>query len=570
MRTLFHSARVVALAALIIGFSHQTLAQESRKEPSGAISGRVMLGDKPVPRVVVMLTPSNQPVSTRTPPARATTDEDGNYRVTKVPPGSYNVMPYTLAFVVPTEAAFGGPGKNVTLGEGEEVDGVDFSLTKGGVITGRVTDADGRPVIEQRVNILRVDERGQRVVASSYFNYYMFTTDDRGVYRLYGLTPGRYKVSAGEAMESGSVRFGFGGGTYKRTFHPDVADESRAAIVEVKAGGESSDIDIKLGSTSKTFVATGRVVDADSGKPLSNVMYGYGALVGQQQTLGAYGWTNNRTNADGQFRIDGLNAGRFAAFAVSTEQSDFYSEPAVFEVTDSDVNGLEIKVRRGSSISGLAVIEGSDNADVLSRLSKLELRVFVQTQDVSSPIVAPISIGPDGSFRITGLRPGKVHITLATYPTPQKGFSLLRVEREGVTQQAGIEVGSGENVSGVRVVIGYGTAVVRGQIKVQGNEPTPDLRFRVLARRLADEGPMSLSATADVRGSFRFEGLIAGQYELTVLPMYVTPSSSAGPPAPGRIPQMTLAKQIVTVAEGTETEVTLNIDLGERDKGNEK
>src|SRR5438128_8534632 len=133
-------------------------------------------------------------------------------------------------------------------------------------------------------------------------------------------------------MESGSVRFGFGGGTYKRTFHPDVADESRAAIVEVKAGGESSDIDIKLGGTSKPFVATGRVVDADSGKPLSNVMYGYGALVGQQQTLGAYGWTNNRTNADGQFRIDGLNAGRFAAFAVSTEQSDFYSEPAVFEV----------------------------------------------------------------------------------------------------------------------------------------------------------------------------------------------------------------------------------------------
>jgi len=516
-----------------------------------------------------MLTPSNQPVSTRTPPARATTDEDGNYRLIKVPPGSYNVTPNTPAFVVAAEASYGQPGKTVTLGEGEEVHGVDFSLTKGGVITGRVTDADGRPVIEQRVTVMRVDERGQRL-ANSYSSPYGYGTDDRGVYRVFGLPPGRYKVSAGEAMESGSVRFGFGGGTYKRTFHPDVADESRAAIVEVKAGGESSDIDIKLGGTSKPFVATGRVVDADSGKPLSNVMYGYGALVGQQQTLGAYGWTNNRTNADGQFRIDGLNAGRFAAFAVSTEQSDFYSEPAVFEVTDSDVSGLEIKVRRGSSISGLAVIEGSNNADVLSRLSKLELRVFVQTLDVSSPIVAPISIGPDGSFRITGLRPGKVHITLATYPTPPKGFSLLRVERDGVTQQAGIEVGSGENVSGVRVVIGYGTGVVRGQIKVQGGEPTPDLRFRILAHRLGDEGPMSLSTTADIRGNFRYEGLIAGQYEIIVQPMYVTPSSGAGPPAPGRIPQKSLAKQIVTVADDAETEVTLTIDLGDKDKGNEK
>jgi protocatechuate 3,4-dioxygenase beta subunit len=557
----------VALSASIP--CSQIVAQESKKAPSGAVSGRVMLGDKPVPHVVVMLIPSNPVVSNqRTPPARAITDDDGNYRLTKVPPGSYNLMPYTPAFGVANEASFGQPGKSVTVGEGEEVDRVDFSLTKGGVVTGRVIDGEGRPVIEQHVNLTRVDERGQRML-SSYFNPFMFSTDDRGVYRLYGLTPGRYKVSVGDAPDSGSVRFGFGGATYKRTFYPDVADEARATVIEVPAGGEATDVDIRLVGASKTFMATGRIVDADSGKPLPNLIYGFGALMGQQSTIGSYGWTNNRTNADGQFRIEGLNAGRYAAFVVATEQIDFYSEPAVFEVNDSDVSGLEIKVHRGSSITGAVVIEGSSDSDVLAKVSRLELRSFYQTQELSAPRVAPISISPDGSFRITGLQAGKVGITLANYPTPPKGFSLLRVERDGVMQRYGIEIGAGENVSGVRVVIGYGTGVVRGQIKIQGGEGPPDLRFRVLARRLDDERSVTPSTTPDIRGSFRFENLMAGQYEIEVQPMYVTTSYPAGPPAPGRLPQKTLAKQNITVADGAETEVTLTIDLGTKDKGSD-
>jgi hypothetical protein len=155
----------------------------------------------------------------------------------------------------------------VALGDGEEVDGIDFSLTKGGVITGRVTYAEERPIVEQYVNLMRVDERGQRIPSFSV-NPFMFNTDDRGIYRVFGLVPGRYKVSVGDAPDSGMVRIGFGGGTYSRTFHPDITDESRATIIEVTAGGEATGIDIKMGGASKSFVATGRVIDADTGKQL--------------------------------------------------------------------------------------------------------------------------------------------------------------------------------------------------------------------------------------------------------------------------------------------------------------
>ena len=86
---------------------------------------------------------------------RATTDQDGFYRIANVPPGNYEVSPAAPAFV---PADIKQPrGKTVLVGEDENVENINFALVRGGVITGRVTDADGRPVIQQQVNIFRAE-----------------------------------------------------------------------------------------------------------------------------------------------------------------------------------------------------------------------------------------------------------------------------------------------------------------------------------------------------------------------------------------------------------------------------
>ncbi len=66
----------------------------------------------------------------------ATTDQDGNYRITDVPPGSYQIAPIAPAYVI------SGNPKVVIIGEGEAVEDFDFALVRGGMVTGRVTDAD--------------------------------------------------------------------------------------------------------------------------------------------------------------------------------------------------------------------------------------------------------------------------------------------------------------------------------------------------------------------------------------------------------------------------------------------
>src|SRR5438874_11902119 len=100
-----------------------------------------------------------------------------------VPASHYSVIAFAPALVGPSEGTDGEQGKSVTIAEGETVEKIDFALVKGGVITGRVTDADGAPVIEQQINLLFADKK-QRGSMLAYSNPFIYQTDDRGVYRL--------------------------------------------------------------------------------------------------------------------------------------------------------------------------------------------------------------------------------------------------------------------------------------------------------------------------------------------------------------------------------------------------
>lgn len=555
-------ATVAFIALFLVGAAAaaQSGARDtkSEKEPTATIAGRVTLKGKGAAGVIIALLPA-EPVPQRGVSVRTTADEDGRYRFTAVAAGRYTITPLAPPLIVPQEANSFYPGKIVTVSEGEEVEGLDFSLTRGGVITGRVTDDKGRPVIEQYIKLFQVDERGKKV-DTQRFNPFGFHTDDRGVYRIYGLSEGRYLVNAGEASEGGSVRIGFGGGFYQQTFHPNATDQSRAAIVEVKEGMETAGIDIVLASASKSFTATGRIVDADTGKPVGNLQFGHGALM-RDNRMGAIGWSGNRTNAAGEFRIVGLTPGRYAAFVVSEEEGDTYSEPAPFEITNEDVKGLEVKVRRGATITGVAVVEGASDGDALARLSSLQLSVSMgRNEGMVAPRINTIRIAPDGSFRVTGLKPGKVMLRLTGMPNERKGFSILRLERDGSEQRDGIDVGAGEHVTNVRLVLAYGTSVIRGLVKIEGGEVPDNMLMRVHALRPGEQTYPVPPVFVDARRRFALEGLSAGEYDVELI---LFPADRRDPD-----PKIAPVKQRVTVPASGAVDITLTVNLAARDKDN--
>ena len=561
------AARALAAAALLVipfafaaGSPAQTPAPKDPKS-SGTISGRVTTADgHPAAGLALALMPGDfvMPNSMR-PVARATTDADGRYRLANVPAGRYRLQLLAPAHASP-EVSGGNPfsaGRLISVSAGETVEDVNLSVARGGVITGRVTNADGKPLIGVYVQVLRPDKRGPE---AAVVNSFEFETDDRGVYRIYGLPAGRYHVAVGEDRENGMVMIGAGGARYARTFHPGVSEASQARQVEVMAGGEAAGVDITLAEGPRSFQASGRIVDAETNQPVADMGFGHTALLGDGRGFGAMGWDGSKTNQNGEFTIKNLVPGRYAAFALNLGVSTSYSDPVRFEIAEGDVSGLVIRMRRGATISGTAVVEGTSDRSVLAKLSTL--RIFPNVtpaegkaaDDLFMPSFGENKINPDGTFRVTGLRPGRVTFNVGGFP-PVKGFALMRVERGGVeVPREGLEIGPGEQLSGVRLVMGYGTGVVRGQVSVTGGALPQGARLSVSTRRVGASTAGFGGTEVDSRGRFTLEGLMAGEYELSLRAYIPGVLAAQGP----RFPTV---RQTVSVPDTGEVSVTLVYDI---------
>lgn len=537
---------------------------------AGAIAGRVTTDDgRPAAGIALALMPAEFRPNSNRPVARAESDSEGRFRMSAVPAGRYRLLPLAPALTAPElrSGAFFENGKLINVAAGETVEGVDYVLTRGGVITGRVTTGDGKPAIGERINVIYADRRTERGPAAAAVSPFEWETDDRGVYRVYGLAPGRYLVSVGQDTEGGMVVVGMASARYARTFHPAATDPAQARVVEVASGGEATNVDITLAEAPKSFQATGRIVD-DAGKPVADLGIAHSALRPDQKSVGGWGWDGSKSNQNGEFVIKNLFPGRYAAFAVSFGPMETYSEPAQFEVTDGDVSNLTIRLRRGASISGAAVVEGTSDRAVIQRLTSLTIYANVtpaKTDQLGPPTIGDNKISPDGSFRVAGIAPGKVRLVVGSYP-PVKGFTLLRVERNGVeVPRDGIEVGPGEQVTGVRIVVGYGTATLRGQINVvSAGQPValPEgVRLSVSAARAGAQasGFISGGATVDSRGRFVLEGLMSGEYEVTVR------AFATGAQPPRFVP----VKQTVQMTEGGEATLTVVYDLSKTAEPNQ-
>ncbi len=310
------------IAVAILGHATRNAhGQRPAEKPKGtaSISGRVTVGNKAAAGILITaLGGTNQ----QTVAAKATTDADGRYSFEGLAMGQFTVAPVAPVYVLPDNSPF-GRGKVVNLASGEVVEGIDFKLARGGVITGRVTDADGRPVIEERISLTPIDESGAplRQQYSYYSNYQMYQTDDRGVYRIYGLAAGRYKVSSGDeaGMSAGLRSSGF----YQKTYYPSATDAAQASIVELGEGGEAKNIDITLGHHAATYTASGRIVDADTGQPVPGIPFAFGSLQQNQSQSYIAGMMSpgTATNSQGEFRLEGLEPGRYGAF-ISTGRPD--------------------------------------------------------------------------------------------------------------------------------------------------------------------------------------------------------------------------------------------------------
>ena len=165
-------------------------ATSAAARQGGAITGRVVADDgEGVVNVMVSL----HAVGSQSGGLRTTaTDENGKFRFSDLDQNEYAItVSYSRGYVQtpPSEAERRRP-RYYRIG-----DDVTVTMARGGVITGRVTNANGEPVIAVAVTAVRVRDAGGAPARGVYSSRPRFT-NDRGVYRIYGLTPGTYVVAA--------------------------------------------------------------------------------------------------------------------------------------------------------------------------------------------------------------------------------------------------------------------------------------------------------------------------------------------------------------------------------------
>ena len=496
---------VIAAIMLVVssGSLHSQTQSTKSAKPAASVSGRVTIKGKGAPGIAVALRRSEMNPSDS--PPRAVTDQDGNYKITNVTAGAYEVIPSTLAYVAANNDS--PARRNIVIGESEELENINFSLVKGGVITGKITDADGRPAIQQQVRLMRLqptDPRGAAQPNPSWYPANQITTDDRGIYRMFGLSPGKYAVAVGRASGISGGGFNFPGRvSYKEVFYPDATDNNKATVIEVSEGSEATNIDIALGRPMETFTATGRVVEGEKGQPVPNVRFMLQRLAGERPEFANAMITSN---GRGEFSAEGLIPGKYITYMLPEANSEMRPENTSFDIIDSDVSGVTIRLLKGSSISGVVVLE-SENKQAFERLLKLQVQAYVQSPTPASTMgtSSRATMGADGSFRLGGLGTGMA--TLQVYPpmamSEMKGFVLSRIERDGVTQSPqGLEIKEGEQITGVRIVMSYGNATLRGVVNIE-NGPLPQgARIVVRLMKPGDVPFNSRPPMVDERGHF--------------------------------------------------------------------
>jgi hypothetical protein len=156
-------------------------------------------------------------------------------------------------------------------------------------------------------------------------------------------------------------------------------------------------------------------------------------------------------------------------------------------------------------------------------------------------------IAADGSFQLGPLQPGTAQIELRANDrntTPE--FALLAIDQNGVDKSRGFQVKEGENISGVRLIAGYGTGVIRGTVRIEGG--TLPAGTHIDAAFIRPGSSLTIRHTRlDARGQFIFERVPPGNYEVGVNAYLRSGTVSA--------------RQAVVTSNGVTTEVTITLNL---------
>jgi hypothetical protein len=302
-------------------------------------------------------------------PITTVTDSDGAFELRGLSPGRWRVDAAKSGFLTRSFGQRGTPPRVETLTlKDRAIVTADIALERAGVLTGRVLDEFGEPAVDLRVQVMR----SQRTVAGRQLTPVgpPDVTDDTGAFRIYGLAPGDYYVSARGQTTLDRVRRAAGnerqatvtlsgadavGGLILNalpTYFPGTPDIDAAERITIEAGEERAGLDFALGRI-VTVRVTGRILESSGDPPIRPVSI---ALFSTSSNANAMFMRSSRIAANGRFEFHGIPSGTYIIAVATTAPSD---RPEFAEMTldvgAEDVADLTIVTAPGVTLDGTFV-----------------------------------------------------------------------------------------------------------------------------------------------------------------------------------------------------------------------
>lgn len=558
------------VAGLAIGLVSLTAwSARAAQTPQNEISGTVVTASPPqtpVGRVLVTVSGSSL-TSSRT----AITDDQGRFVFSELPSGTFTIVAARPPYVKTTFGAKrpGRPGTPITVAAGQRVTGVTIPLARGAAITGTIRAPDGEIARGVRVDVMPLDTQAGPLAPQ-------IVTDDRGVYRAFGLPPGKYLVTAGASelavtqltqwsdAEMDEIlarlqRRSAGAATpaasapgltrppparpptppppatygYAPVYYPGTPDPDQATTIALEDGEERGAVDITL-QLVRTVAVSGRVSIAGGTLPSST-----------QVTIARLGVKNNQAvitpqnmrspDAAGNFRFTGFLPGRYRltaratsmvaspapAGATSSSSSPTYRLTGVYwaladlTLGDADVSDLALMLQPGLRLAGRIVFDGGPPGTP-GDTSAVGLRLVEITGSTNVPATG--SGRADGTFEILNVMPGTYTVALAG---ASQRWSLRSVVVDGRdVLDVPVEIGASGDIGGAVVTLTDRHTELSGTLQSAANVPAPEYFVVVFSpdRSVWRLGARRVRFTRpSTDGRFAFPDLPAGDYLIVAL-----------------------------------------------------
>ena len=314
-------------------------------------------------------------------------------------------------------------------------------------------------------------------------------------------------------------------------FYPGVSSPLQAQAITVAPGEDRGGIDLHV-RLAKSSRVTGRVVGPDG--PISNIGVsllpeGFEALTSEINFEQAV----TLSNQSGEFTFLGVPDGSYVVRAYVIPPASMPGQPPITLVGDdptlsgsvavvvreTDVTDVQLTLRKGPSVQGRLVFEGSKAAPTAQQLAQGSIRFeLANGRAPASPPMPPIrtSIEPNAEFRSLGLPSGRYLIRVSGFP----GWTLESAVLNGrdVSDIAlDTETATGD-FAGVVVTLTDAPATVSGAVRTSAGAPAAQATVLVFSTNVADWSdrgatPRRLLRTSTSRdGSFNVSGLPPGEY----------------------------------------------------------